>query len=83
MTAMPPLASVTSKAGKRSIISAVTALHLPGTRYPWVFLRIETESGLYGIGQVSSGPNSTVVAAAASRLGTLLIGEDASRIEYL
>ena len=83
MTAMPPLASVTFKAGKRSIISAVTALHLPGTRYPWVFLRIETESGLYGIGQVSSGPNSTVVAAAASRLGTLLIGEDASRIEYL
>jgi galactonate dehydratase len=64
-------------------ISAVTALHLPGTRYPWVFLRIETERGLTGLGQVSSGPNSPVVAAAASRLGPLLIGEDPSRIEYL
>src|SRR6266508_3117452 len=64
-------------------ISAVTALHLPGTRYPWVFLRIETESGHYGMGQVSSGPNSPVVAAAASRLGPLLVGEDPSRIEFL
>jgi galactonate dehydratase len=64
-------------------ISDVTAFHLPGTRYPWVFLRIETDTGLYGIGQVSSGPNSPVVAAAASRLGPLLVGEDPSRIEYL
>ena len=64
-------------------ISAVTAHHLPGTRYPWVFLRIEADNGLYGIGQVSSGPNSAVVAAAVSRLGPLLVGEDPSRIEYL
>ena len=64
-------------------IANITAHHLPGTRYPWVFLRIETDAGLYGIGQVSSGPNSAVVAAAASRLGPLLVGEDPSRIEYL
>ncbi len=64
-------------------ISDVTVHHLPGTRYPWVFLRIETDTGLSGIGQVSSGPNSAVVAAAASRLGPLLIGEDPSRIEWL
>lgn len=64
-------------------IADVTTYHLPGTRYPWVFLRIETDAGLHGIGQVSSGPNSAVVAAAASRLGPLLIGEDPTRIEYL
>lgn len=64
-------------------ITDVTAYHLPGTRYPWVFLRIDTDAGLSGIGQVSSGPNSAIVAAAASRLGPLLIGEDPSRIEYL
>ncbi len=64
-------------------ITDVTISHLPGTRYPWVFLRIDTDAGLYGIGQVSSGPNSAVVAAAASRLGPLLIGEDPSRIEFL
>ena len=82
MTATPAETAKTPKT-PRDKISAVTALHLPGTRYPWVFLRIETERGFHGIGQVSSGPNSTVVAAAASRLGSLLIGEDPSRIEYL
>jgi galactonate dehydratase len=64
-------------------ITDVTAYHLPGTRYPWVFLRIDTDEGIYGIGQVSSGPNSTIVAAAASRLGPLLVGEDPSRIEWI
>lgn len=64
-------------------ITKVTAYHLPGTRYPWVFLRVDTDAGIHGIGQVSSGPNSTVVAAAASKLGDLLVGEDPSRIEFL
>lgn len=64
-------------------IDRVTAYHLPGTRYPWVFLRIDTDAGIHGIGQVSSGPNSPVVAAAASKLAPLLVGEDPSRIEYL
>src|SRR5216683_2543973 len=64
-------------------ITNVTAYHLPGTRYAWVFLRIDTDAGVHGLGQVSSGPNSAIVAAAASRLGPLLIGEDPSRIEYL
>jgi galactonate dehydratase len=64
-------------------ITNVTALHLPGTRYPWVFLRIDTDAGIHGIGQISTGPHSTVVAAAASRLGPLLVGEDATRIEYI
>ncbi len=64
-------------------ITNVTAYHLPGTRYAWVFLRIDTDAGIHGLGQVSSGPNSAIVAAAASRLGPLLIGEDPSRIEYI
>lgn len=64
-------------------ITNATAYHLPGTRYPWVFLKVETDEGIHGIGQVSSGPNSAVVAAAASRLSPLLVGEDPSRIEYL
>jgi galactonate dehydratase len=64
-------------------ITNVAASHLPGTRYPWVFLHVETDAGIRGLGQVSSGPNSALVAAAASRLGPLLVGEDPSRIEYL
>jgi galactonate dehydratase len=64
-------------------ITSVTASHLPGARYPWVFLHVDTDEGIRGLGQVSSGPNSAMVAAAASRLGPLLVGEDPSRIEYL
>ena len=64
-------------------ITGLTAYHLPGTRYPWVFVRLDTDAGIHGIGQISSGPNSAIVAAAASRLGPLLIGQDPSRIEYL
>lgn len=64
-------------------ITNVTAYHLPGTRYAWVFLRIDTDAGISGLGQVSSGPNSGIVAAAASRLGPLLVGEDPSRIDYV
>ena len=61
-------------------ITGVTTYHLPGTRYPWVFLRIDTDAAIHGIGQVSSGPNSAVVAAAARRIGPLLVGEDPSNI---
>jgi galactonate dehydratase len=64
-------------------ITGVTSYHLPGTRYPWVFLRIDTDAGIHGIGQVSSGPNSPVVAAAESKLSPLLVGEDPSRIEFI
>jgi galactonate dehydratase len=64
-------------------ITRVVTHHLPGTRYPWVFVQIETDTGLRGLGQISSGPNSAVVAAAASRLEPLLLGEDPTRIEWL
>ena len=64
-------------------ITNVVVSHLPGARYPWVFLHIDTDAGLRGLGQVSSGPNSALVAAAASRLAPLLVGEDPSRIEYI
>jgi galactonate dehydratase len=64
-------------------IENVTVYHLPGTRYPWVFLRLDTDTGLHGIGQVSSGPNSAAVAGAAAGLAPLLVGEDPRRIEHL
>src|SRR5215470_16460117 len=64
-------------------ITDVSVSHLPGSRYPWVFLHIDTDAGIRGLGQVSSGPNSAIVAAAAARLGPLLVGEDPTRIEYI
>ncbi len=64
-------------------ISAVRAFHCRGTRYPWVFLRIETDEGITGFGQASSGPGSAMVYGAAQHLEPWLVGEDPSRIDYL
>ncbi len=50
-------------------ITNVTAYHLPGTRYPWVFLKVDTAEGIYGWGQASSGPLSDDVRIWRRRLG--------------
>jgi galactonate dehydratase len=64
-------------------ITAVRAYQARGTRYPWVFLRIETDEGIHGIGQASSGPGSAMVYGAASNIEPWLLGEDPSRIDYI
>ncbi len=64
-------------------ISTVLAHMARGSRYPWVFLRIETDSGLYGVGQASSGPGAAMVYGAAQNIDPWLVGEDPSRIDYI
>lgn len=54
-----------------------------GTRYPWVFIRIDTDEGLHGIGQAQGGAMAHMVHAAAQKLEDFLVGEDSSRIDYL
>jgi galactonate dehydratase len=64
-------------------ITAVKVYHCKGSRYPWVFLKIETDEGITGVGQASSGPGSAMVAGAARNLEPWLVGEDPTRIEYI
>lgn len=47
----------------------------------WLFVKVETDEGLYGIGEASGWPR--VVETAVQDLATILIGEDSSRIERL
>jgi galactonate dehydratase len=47
----------------------------------WLFVKVETDSGLYGIGEASGWPR--VVETAVQDLATVLIGEDPARIERL
>ncbi len=47
----------------------------------WLFVKIETEEGLYGVGESSGWPR--VIQTAIEDLKPLLIGEDPSRIERL
>ncbi len=54
-----------------------------GPRYPWVFLTIDTDEGLTGLGQAQGGIAAHMIHAAIPHLGDLLIGEDSSRIDYI
>ncbi len=47
----------------------------------WLFLKIHTDEGLYGVGECSGWP--AVVAAAVQQMAPLLVGEDPSGIERL
>jgi galactonate dehydratase len=51
-----------------------------GSRH-WCFVRIDTDTGIHGIGEGSGWPR--VVAAAVADLATILIGEDARDIDRL
>lgn len=47
----------------------------------WLFVKVETDEGLYGIGEASGWPR--VVETAVRDLATILVGEDPTRIERL
>ena len=50
----------------------------------WIFVKIETDQGIHGIGEASlSGRSMAVVEALRSHLKPLLIGQDATRIEHI
>lgn len=50
----------------------------------WVFVKIETDEGVYGIGEASlSGRNVAVVETLRTHLKPLLVGQDATRIEHV
>lgn len=50
----------------------------------WVFVKIETDEGVHGIGEASlGGRNRAVVEALRAHLRPLLIGQDATRIEHV
>ena len=36
-------------------IAGLSVYHLPGTRYPWVFLRLDTDEGIHGWGRRPAG----------------------------
>lgn len=50
----------------------------------WVFVKIQTAEGLYGIGEASlAGRNTAVIETLQTHLKPLLTGQDATRIEHI
>ena len=57
----------------------------PGARLNrvWTFVRIETDSGIHGIGECSLFKVNQAVAEVVERFGTFLVGQDPTRVEHL
>jgi galactonate dehydratase len=54
-----------------------------GIKYNWTLIKIYTDDGLTGIGEATNWPGSPLIEAACQHVGERLVGEDASRIDYL
>ncbi len=50
----------------------------------WIFVRVDTDEGLYGIGEATTEYfDMAVVAAITQHMKPMLVGEDPTRIEYI
>jgi len=64
-------------------ISNVKTFLVEGIKYNWTLVKVETEDGSHGWGEATNWPGSPLISAACEHVGDRLIGEDASRIDYL
>jgi galactonate dehydratase len=64
-------------------ISAVKTFLVEGIKYNWTLVKVETDAGIHGWGEATNWPGSPLVEAACQHLGETLIGQDASRIDFL
>ena len=64
-------------------IEEVKTWLVAGLKYNWVFIKIFTDQGLTGVGEATNWPGSPLVREACRFVGSLLIGEDPTRIDYL
>lgn len=54
-----------------------------GIKYNWTLIKVYTDAGITGIGEATNWPGSPIVLEACRHVRDLLIGEDASRIDYI
>ncbi|HEX4022129.1 MAG TPA: mandelate racemase/muconate lactonizing enzyme family protein [Acidobacteriaceae bacterium] len=64
-------------------IEEVKTWLVEGLKYNWVFIKVFTDQGVTGVGEATNWPGSPLVEAACRFVGSLLVGEDPTRIDYL
>jgi galactonate dehydratase len=64
-------------------ITRVNSWLVEGIKYNWVFIKVETDEGITGIGEGTNWPGSPLVLEACRHVGETIVGEDATRIDYL
>ncbi len=50
---------------------------------PFVYVKVHTEDGLYGVGEASLSGRCSAVVGALAQIAPLLVGRDATRIEHI
>lgn len=55
----------------------------PGWSRHWIFVEVQTDDGISGLGDATNWPMGEVVDAAVQRVAQEIIGEDPANIEYL
>ena len=66
---------------KTFLVDASPAGGWSGGGRNWLFVKVETDAGIYGLGEASGWPR--VVETAIQDLTPVVVGEDPGRIEYL
>ena len=64
-------------------IRSVEAVVVDGGMRNWVFVHVDTDDGLRGLGEATLEGKAETVVGAISDFSRLLVGEDASRIQHL
>jgi galactonate dehydratase len=64
-------------------ITDVRSWLVEGINYNWTLVKVYTDAGLTGIGEATNWPGSPMILAACQHVGKLVVGEDASRIDYI
>lgn len=54
-----------------------------GRAYNWTLIKIYTDTGITGIGEATNWPGSPMIASACEYVAEYLVGEDASRIDFI
>lgn len=54
-----------------------------GAKYNWTLIKIFTDTGITGIGEATNWPGSPLIESAAKHIGERILGEDATRIDYI
>jgi galactonate dehydratase len=64
-------------------ISKVKVWLVEGIKYNWTLVKVYTDEGITGIGEATNWPGSPLVYHACQFVGSVVIGEDPTRIDYI
>ena len=65
------------------IVTGVDTVVVDGGMRNWVFVRVETDEGLHGLGEATLEGKAETIVAAVAELSRKVVGQEAGRIQHL